>query len=104
MAWNLFYDPRVDCLERRGAFLSHDFGLPRRGSSSAVQFGGLDFLHSSSGTSSSSAWALGLISNGPESPDPLAPHVSLRVCLRSAYFAKIEIFLLKVLYIKINVS
>ena len=53
--------------------LSHDFGLPRRGSSSAVQFGSLDSLHSSSGTSSSSAWALGFISNVPESPDPLAP-------------------------------
>ena len=30
--------------------------------------------------------------------------VSLIVCLRSAYFIEIEIFLLKVLYIKINVS
>ena len=30
--------------------------------------------------------------------------VSLRVCLRSTYFTEIEIFLLKVLYIKINVS
>ena len=72
-AWNLFCDPREDCLGRRGAFLSCDFGLPRTWSSSAVQSRGLDSLHSSSGTSSSSAWALGLISNGPESPDPLAP-------------------------------
>ena len=71
--WNLFCDPRVDYLGRRVAFLFHDFGLPRIGSSSAVQFGGLDSLHSSSGTSSSSAWALGLISNEPESLDPLAP-------------------------------
>ena len=29
MAWNLFCDPQVDCLERRGAFLSHHFGLLR---------------------------------------------------------------------------
>ena len=62
-------------------FLSHDFGLPRRGSSSAVQFGGLDSLHSFSGTSSSSTWALGLISNGPESPDPLAPQQPLKILL-----------------------
>ena len=73
MAWNLFCDPQVDCLGRRGALLSHDFGLPRIWLSSAVQSDGLDSLHSSSATSSSSAQALGLISNGPESPDPLAP-------------------------------
>ena len=77
MAWNLFCDPQVDCVERRGTSLSHDFGLPRIWSSSAVQSGGLDFLHSSSGTSFSSARALGLISNGSESPDPLAPQFVL---------------------------
>ena len=66
-------DPRGDCLGPRGAFLSCDFGLLRTRSSSAVQSGSLDSLHSSSGTSSSSAWALGLILNGLESPDPLAP-------------------------------
>ena len=72
-AWNLSCDPRVGCLGRRDAFLSHDFGLQRIWLSSAVQSGGLDSLHSSSGTSYSSAWDLGLISNGPESLDPLAP-------------------------------
>ena len=71
--WNLFCDPRGDCLGLRGAFLSCDFGLLRIGSSLAVQSGSLDSFYSSSGTSSSSAWALGLILNGPESPDPLAP-------------------------------
>ena len=35
---DLFWDPQGDCLERRGAFLSCDFGLPRTGSSSAVHF------------------------------------------------------------------
>ena len=42
----------------------HDFGLPRTGSSSAVYPGSLDSLCSSSGISSYSAWALGLIWNG----------------------------------------
>ena len=72
-AWNLLWDPQGDCLRRRGAFPFCDFGLPRTGSSSTIYSGSLDSLHSSSGTSSSSAWALGLILNGPESPDPLAP-------------------------------
>ena len=80
-AWNLFYDPRGDCLEQRGAFLSCDFGLPRTRSSSAVHFGSLDSLHSFSGISSSSVWALGLILNGPESPDPLAPQQPLKILL-----------------------
>ena len=70
MAWNLFGDPRVDVLGRCGSFFSHDFALPRIGSSSAVHFGSLDSLHSSPGTSSSSAWALGLRWNGPK---PLGP-------------------------------
>ena len=72
-AWNLFCDPWGDCLGRRGAFLSCDLDLPRTGSSSTVQSGSLDFFHSSSGTSSSSTWALGLILNGPESLNPLTP-------------------------------
>ena len=55
MAWNLFYDPQGDFLERRGAFLSHVFVLSRTGSSSAVQSGSLDSLHLSPGTSSSSS-------------------------------------------------
>ena len=79
----------MDCLGRRSAFLSHDFGLPRRGSFSAVPFGSLDSLHSSSGISSSSAWALGLISNGPESPNPLAPQFVLQkifVAINLKYF------------------
>ena len=79
-AWNLFCDPRGDCLGRCGAFLSCDFGLPRTGSSSAVQFGSLDSLHSSSGTFSSSAWALGLISNGPESLDPWPQNSPSKSC------------------------
>ena len=45
MAWNLFGDPRVDVLGRCGSFFSHDFGLPRTGSSSVVRFGNLDSLH-----------------------------------------------------------
>ena len=70
MAWNLFCDPRVDVLGRCGAFFSHDFGLSRKGSSLAVHSGSLDSLHSSPGTSSSSAWALGL---GWNRPKPLGP-------------------------------
>ena len=61
---NLLWDPRGDCFWRCGAFPFCDFGLPRTGSSSAVYPGSLDSLHSSSGISSSSAWALGLIWNG----------------------------------------
>ena len=45
MAWNLFGDPRVDVLRQCGSFFSHDFGLPRTGSSSAVHSGSLDSLH-----------------------------------------------------------
>ena len=45
MAWNLFGDPRVDVLGRCGIFFSHDFGLSRTGSSSAVHSGSLDSLH-----------------------------------------------------------
>ena len=45
MAWNLFGDPRVDILGRCGSFFSHDFGLPRTGSSSALHSGSLDSLH-----------------------------------------------------------
>ena len=73
MAWNLFCDPRVDVLGQRGAFLSHDFGLPRTGSSSVVHSSSLDSLHSSPGTSSSSAWALGLRWNGPKPLGPSGP-------------------------------
>ena len=72
-AWNLFWDPQGDCLGRRGAFLSYDFGLSRTGSSSAVHSDSLDSLHSSSGTSSSSAWALGLKWNGPKPLEPSGP-------------------------------
>ena len=45
MAWNLFGDPQADVLGRCGSFFSHDFGLPRTGSSSAVHSGRLDSLH-----------------------------------------------------------
>ena len=45
MAWNLFGDPRVDVLRQCGSFFSHDFGLPRIGSSSAIHSGSLDSLH-----------------------------------------------------------
>ena len=75
-AWNLFWDPQRDCLGWRGAFLSCDFGLPRTGSSSAVHFGSLDSLHSSSGTSSSSVWALGLKWNGPKLLEPSGPTIA----------------------------
>ena len=74
-AWNLFCDPRGDCLGWCGAFLSCDFGLPRTRSFSAVQFGSLDSLHSSLGISSSSAWALGLIWNGPKPLEPSGPTI-----------------------------
>ena len=76
MAWNLFCDPRVDVLGRRGAFLSHDFGLPRTGSSLAVHSSSLDSLHSSPGASSSSAWALGLRWNGPKPLEPSGPTIT----------------------------
>ena len=75
-AWNLFWDPQEDCLRRRGAFLSYDFGLPRIGSFSAVHSCNLDSLHSSSGTSSSSAWALGLKWNGPKPLEPFGPTIA----------------------------
>ena len=45
MAWNLFGDHRVDVLGQCGSFFSHDFGLSRIGSSSAVHSGTLDSLH-----------------------------------------------------------
>ena len=70
MAQNLFCDPRVDVLGRYGAFLSHDFGLPKTGSFSTIHFGSLDSLHSSPGISSSLVWALGLKWNGSK---PLRP-------------------------------
>ena len=73
-ARNLLWDPQGDCLWQCGAFPFCDFVLPRTGSFSVVYPGNLDSLCSSSGTSSSSAWALGLIWNGPKSLDPLAPH------------------------------
>ena len=79
-AQNFLWDARGDCLWRRGVFLFCDFGLPRTGSSSAVYPGSLDSLYLSSGISSSSAWALGLIWNGSESLDPLALHYQLINC------------------------
>ena len=45
MAWNLFGDPRVDVLRRCDSFFSHDFGLSRIGSSSAVHSSSLDSIH-----------------------------------------------------------
>ena len=75
-AWNLFWDPQGDCLRRRDAFLSCDFGLSRIGSSSVVHSGSLDSLHSSLGTSSSSAWALGLKWNGPKPLEPSGPTIA----------------------------
>ena len=75
-AWNLFCDPQGDCLERHGASFSHDFGLPRTGSSSAVHSGSLDSLHSSPSTFSSSAWALGLRWNGPKPLEPSSPTIA----------------------------
>ena len=75
-AWNLFWDPQGDCFRWRGAFLSCGFGLPKTGSSLAVHSGSLDSLHSSSGTSSSSVWALGLKWNGPKPLEPSGPTLS----------------------------
>ena len=49
MTWNFFCDPQVDVLGQCGAFFSHDFGLPRTGSPSAVHSCSLDSLHSSPG-------------------------------------------------------
>ena len=72
-AWNLLWDPQGVCLRRRGAFFFCDFGLPRTGSSSAAHSGGLDSLYSSSGTSSSSAWTLGLKWNGLKPLEPFGP-------------------------------
>ena len=72
-AQNLLWDLQRDCLWRCGAFPFYDFGLPRIRSSSAIYSSNLDSLHSFSGTSSSSMWALGLIWNGPKSLDPLDP-------------------------------
>ena len=72
-AGNFLWDAQRDCLWRCGAFPFRDFGLPRTGSSSVVYPNSLDSLCSSSNISSSSAWAMGPIWNGPRSPDPLAP-------------------------------
>ena len=72
-AQNFLWNARGDCLWQRGVYPFRDFGLPRTGLSSAVCPGSLDSLCSSSSISFSSAWALGLIWNGPESLDPLAP-------------------------------
>ena len=74
-AWNLFWDSQGDCLGWRSAFLSCDFGLPRTRSSSVVHSGSLDSLHSSLGTSSFSAWALGLKWNEPNPLEPSGPTV-----------------------------
>ena len=76
MAWNLFCNPRVDVLRRCGVFFSHDFGLPRIGSSSAVHSNSLDSLHSSPGTSFSSTWALSLEWNGPKPLGPSGPTIA----------------------------
>ena len=92
----------MDCLGRRSTFLSHDFGLPRRGSSSTIPFGSLDSLHSSSGTSSSSAWALGLISNGPKSPDPLAPHLITALMIMENRFLSIYLSLSLIFPMAVN--
>ena len=85
MAWNLFSDPRVDVLGRCGNFFSHDFGLLRTGSSSAVYSGSLDSLHSSLGTSSSSAWALGLRWNGPKPLGPSGPTYTIKKLLKISF-------------------
>ena len=76
MAWNLFCDLRVDVLGRCGTFFSYDFGLLRTGSSSAVHSGSLDSLHSSPGTSSSSAWALSLRWNRLKPLGPSGPTIA----------------------------
>ena len=95
MAWNLFCDPRVDVLGRRGTFFSRDFGLLRIGFSSAVHSGSLDSLHSSPGTSFSSAWALGLRWNGLNPLGPSGPtcmYVCMYVCM---YYVSIIHYIFK---------
>ena len=80
-ARNFLWDARGDYFWRRGAFPLCDFGLPRIGLSSAVYPSNLDSLCSSSNISSSSAWAMGPIWNGPGSPDPLAPQYPFKILL-----------------------
>ena len=70
---NFLWDARRDCFWWHGAFPFRDLGLPRTRSSSVVYPGSLDSLCSSSDISSSSAWAMGLILNGPGS-QILWPH------------------------------
>ena len=89
-AWNFFCDPQEDCLGRRGAFLSHDFGLPRTGSSLAVHSGSLDPLHSFLGISSSSTWALGLRWNGSKPLEPSDPTITVKFFFFLGYPSSID--------------
>ena len=93
MAWNLFGVPRVDVLGRCGSFFSHDFGLSRTGSSSAVHSDSLDSLHSSLVTSSSSAWALGLRWNGPKPLGLSGPTITIHThVINPLYFLIIKLY------------
>ena len=69
-------------------FFSHDFGLPSIGLSSSVHSGSLDSLHSSPGTSSSSAWALGLGWNGPKPLGPSSPTILFLLRTNKIFFDK----------------
>ena len=91
MAWNLFYDPRVDVLGRCGTFFSNDFGLPRTESTSAVHSGSLDSSHSFLDTSSSLVWALGFRWNGSKPLGPSGPTV-LQHLSNICYFLYVIVF------------
>ena len=93
-AWNFLWDAWGDCLWWHGIFPFRDFGLLRTGSSSAVYPGSLDFLCSSLAISSSSAWALGLIWNGPESLYPLAPQYPCNLWVLEVIFMCLYVWVL----------
>ena len=75
----LHWDALGDSPQWRGTSPFRDLGSPRTGLSSAAYPGGLDFLCSFLDISFSSAWAVGLIWNGPGSPIPLAPQLYIYI-------------------------
>ena len=68
-----YWDALRGCLWCHAALLFCNLDWPRIGLSLAMLLGNLDFFHSSSGISSSSAWALGLVQSGPRWPNSLTP-------------------------------
>ena len=69
------WDALGGCLYGHAALPSYDFGWPRTGLSSAMSLDNLDPLCSSSGISSSSAWALGLVWSGSGLLSSLTPQL-----------------------------